>query len=151
MGQHAQPEKINAISHAVNSIHIASATLKRAGAIGTLEDALMENMPSAPSDEPNIKSITAYAQGERDYLKGVDYNAPLPKHCTNAKDHKAGWLNMARTQCAMYHDLKTILEKAPELERILTKAGKNRLANLFKKLTTTTPSEEGRSVMQHTA
>lgn len=137
--------EVDVVTHSINSIQHASDTLKRIGAIETLEESLWQSMPRTPNGEPKINSITAYSMGQQAYLKGTDYHTPLPKYFTHELDYKAGWLNMARTQCAMYKDLKTILEQSPAIEEALRNAGKLRLANHFKKLTTPPPSEEGRS------
>lgn len=146
MGQANKLDSIDhdVITHAITSIQLAADTLKRKGALKTLEDTLDACRPPSQPIEANVRSITAYSQGQQDYLKGVDYTNP-PQHIANLKDWQKGWRDIARNQCAMYHDLQAILEKSPEIEAALRGAGKVRLANMFQKLFTPPLSEEGRS------
>lgn len=140
---------VDVIAHSINSIQLASETLKRKGAIGTLEEVLVQNMPQVTSDQPNMAGLDAYVKGQQDFIKGFSFDTKLP----DAWPHKtkeywrSGWRKQASEFSRMYKDMKDVLERAPEIEAALTKAGKIRLANKFKKLFTP-PSEEGRSVTQ---
>lgn len=139
---------VEIISHSINSIQHASETLKRKGAIRTLEEVLTQNMPRISTETPSIAGLDAYIKGQQDFIKGFSLETKLPESWPHkTKEYwKSGWRQQASVFAGMYKDMKEVLEHAPEIEAALLMAGKKRLANKFKKLITPpTPSEEGRS------